>query len=82
MDGSFYVYTQGSAGQYAMRRMRQLAGRGQGLNRYINLSVGKVNDESKQSVLIAGPEPPAKRRLPLMAAQVLLTSHDLLTPLG
>lgn len=48
LDGSQYTYTNKSAGQYSMRRMRQLADRGQGLNRYINLSV-KKNYESKST---------------------------------
>lgn len=45
-DGSRYNYTPGSAGTYRMRRMRQLAARGAGLNGYINRSV-KKNYESK-----------------------------------
>ncbi len=40
-DKSKYTYTPNSAGSYAMRRMRQLANRGIGLNKYINKSVGK-----------------------------------------
>lgn len=40
-DGSKYKYTPGSAGTYNMRRMRQLATRGVGLNKYINKSVKK-----------------------------------------
>lgn len=48
LDGSQYIYTNKSAGQYSMRRMRQLAERGRGLNRYINLSV-KKNYESKKT---------------------------------
>ena len=48
LDGSEYIYTNKSAGQYSMRRMRQLAERGQGLNRYINLSV-KKNYVSKRT---------------------------------
>lgn len=40
-DDSNYVYTPGSAGPYAMRRMRQLAKRGVGLNGYINRKVKK-----------------------------------------
>ena len=47
LDGSRYTYTNTSAGQYSMRRMRQLAGRGQGLNGYINTSV-KKGYESKE----------------------------------
>lgn len=43
-DGSHYIYTQSSAGQYAMRRMRELAQRGRGLNSYINTSVKKGYD--------------------------------------
>lgn len=40
-DGSLYEYTNKSAGSYAMKRMRQLAKRGKGLNGYINKSVKK-----------------------------------------
>lgn len=47
LDGSRYVYTNTSAGRYPMRRMRQLAQRGRGLNGYINTSV-KKNYESKK----------------------------------
>ncbi len=46
LDGSTYTYTTASAGQYSMRRMRQLAQRGLGLNGYINTSV-KANYASK-----------------------------------
>lgn len=45
-DGSTYNYTNKSAGQYAMRRMRQLSTRGRGLNGYINRKV-KSNYASK-----------------------------------
>lgn len=45
-DGSKYTYTPGSAGAYRIRRMRQLATRGSGLNGYINRKV-KKNYESK-----------------------------------
>ena len=41
LDGSYYEYTNSSAGRYAMSRMRVLAQSGQGLNSYINRSVGQ-----------------------------------------
>jgi hypothetical protein len=47
-DGSRYLYTPGSAGAYKLRRMRELAGKGIGLNRYINKKV-KNNYESKST---------------------------------
>lgn len=45
-DGSLYEYTNNSAGSYKMRKMRQLAKRGRGLNGYINRSVKKAYSAS------------------------------------
>lgn len=38
-DGSAYVYTNSSAGSSNIRRMKQLAARGEGLNEFINRHV-------------------------------------------
>lgn len=40
-DGSLYEYTNASAGAYRMKKMRQLAQQGKGLNGFINKSVKK-----------------------------------------
>lgn len=46
-DKSRYTYTPTSSSTYKMRRMRQLASKGIGLNKYINKSV-KKGYESKE----------------------------------
>ena len=40
-DGSLYWYTYGSAGQYNIDKMKELAIAGRGLNSFINTSVRK-----------------------------------------